>query len=338
MKLPFLDRWLGRRPEVRVGLDPSWLRQARVKMPDRPPERPERPENPPAPPDRPVATPPGGGRSGRWRLLALGLAVLEVAAIAVLLSSPAFRVRDVVVLGAQRTSTADVVKAAALEHPGSVFLVDGAGIRERLASDVWVRSSSVSASLPGRVEITVDEWPPVAVYKGAGGADVVVNERGRMLGLAGPDAATLPRIEGPAPVTKPGQRALDGTLLVALVNMQRSLPGLIGQQVLQFDLDRCWNLTLLGVGGWRVLFGRMETQSDYDSLRPKLVALQAVAPNVDFGDSATYVNVMNPQQPAVGKGQDVAPTPAPVPTPASGARQATPARTAAPAPTPVAAC
>lgn len=331
VRIPFLERWLGRRPRVQVGLDPSWLRQARVQLPERPPERPEDP-----PPAAPAEESGGDGRhQRRWRALALGLAVLEVGLLMLLVLSPAFRVRDVVVAGTQRTTPQDVILAAGLGHSGSVFMVDGAGVRRRLASDIWVRSSTVNTSLPGRVDITVQEWQPVAVYRGKGGVDVVVNERGQTLGAAGPDAATLPRIEGPAPAHRAGDVALDPQLLVALVNIQRSLPSLMGQQVLQFNLDGCWNLTLVGVGGWRVLFGRMQAPSDYDTLRPKLAALQAVAPHADFNDPQTYVNVMNPQQPAVGKGQDrpTPPTPTPAP-PASGARDATPARTATPPATP----
>lgn len=324
------------RPEEKPrGLDPRWLREARVQLPVQQEEGPPE-EQPPEEPRE--STAPEPRRTGR-RLLAAVLAVLQVVALIVLVLSPTFRVREIDVLGVHRMSPAEVVAAAGLSRPGSIFLVDGAAVRRRLQSDVRVRASAVSVELPNRVVITVAEWDPVAAYHVLGGGVLLLNDRGQVLGPAAADAASLPQIQGPAASAAEGATVLDPRLLTALVNMQRGLPGLIGQQVTTFQLDRCWNLTMIAGPGWRTLFGHMLTAADYDSLPAKLAALQAVAPYADFNNPATYVNVMNPDKPAVGKGRDQPPpppTPIPTPrgTPATGPRTATPVPTPTPTPVP----
>lgn len=257
--------------------------------------------------------PASGRRHGRWRVLAVLLAVLEVAALVVLVSSPAFRVRQVTIHGAHRLSAQQVEHAAGLDSPGSVFSVDGSGIRRRLQATSWIEGAMVSAQLPDQVVITIQEWEPVAVYHPPHGGSLYLNDQGAALGLAGADQASLPRIDGPEPSSGPGHPMLDSRLLVALVNIQRGLPGLIRQPVVAFRFDRCWDLTMVAGRGWRALFGRMLTAGDYASLEPKLAALRALAPYVDFANPATYVNLMNPQEPAVGHGQDQPPTPTPTP-------------------------
>jgi POTRA domain, FtsQ-type len=301
-----------RREQRSAGFDPRWLREARVLLPDRGPQRPPGRSPEPAGRGGPVV-PASGGRHGRWRVLAVLLAVLEVAALVALVAGPAFRVRHVIIHGAHRLPAQQVVHVAGLDSPGSVFSVDGSGIRRRLQATSWVEGAMVSAQLPDQVVITIQEWEPVAVYHPTHGGAVYLNDQGSALGLAGADQASLLRIDGPASSAGPGRPMLDSRLLVALVNIQRGLPGLIRQPVVAFRFDRCWDLTMVAGRGWRALFGRMLTAGDYASLESKLAALRALSPYVDFASPATYVNLMNPQEPAVGHGQDQAPAPTPTP-------------------------
>jgi hypothetical protein len=109
-----------------------------------------------------------------------------------------------------------------------------------------------------------------------------------------------------------GRRVLDSRLLVALVNIQRTLPRLIGQDVKGFTIDGCGNLTLVSVRGWSVQFGRMLTGEEIATLRDKVAALRAVAPEVDYNSpDLQAVNVMNPSAVAVRAKQKPTPTPAP---------------------------
>jgi hypothetical protein len=260
------------------------------------------------------------------------LAVLEVAALAALVLSPPFQVGDVAVAGAKRVSPEQVAQASGIQPGTSVFTVNGGAVRHRLDSTVWIRSSSVTSELPGRVEISVDEWQPVAVFTPRQGPAVYLNDQGQSLGQAR-GAAGLPQIQGPAGDTSGGQRAIDPRLLTPLVNLDRGLPDLVGQRVTAFRLDRCWNLTMVAGTGWRAIFGRMLTPDDYASLQPKVTALTALRGRVSFTDPSLYVNLMNPSAPSVGHGQDVPPGAPPTPSP-SPSRSPTPSGSPSGSPSP----
>lgn len=232
--------------------------------------------------------------------------------------APAFRVSRIDVSGNERLTEPQVIAAAGLQRPGSVFQVDPRQLERRLTSATWVRAASVSAQLPDRVSIHVDEWQPAAVYRAGGGPPWYLSAQAVALGLAGDDASTLLGIDGPAqPEPKTGRALLERPLLTALVNIQRSLPGLIGQDVQSFTIDSCGNLTLNARRGWKAQFGRVNTPEELAALKNKVAALRALAASgdVDFS-SVQYVNVMNPAVVAVparsgARGGRASPSPSP---------------------------
>src|SRR5262249_19115661 len=193
--------------------------------------------------------------------------------------------------------------------------------------------AAVSSRLLDRVSIRVEEWQPVALYKAGGGPPYLLSDQAAALAVAGSDELkTLPEIDGPPqPEPKPGHAALDRSLLTALVNIQRGLPALRGEEVQSFTIDACGNLTLNAKRGWKAQFGRMLTPEELASLSDKVAALKALAAagEVNFGSAdLQYVNVMNPTLPAVktrdkplrqarGGATSPAPSPAlPAPSPA----------------------
>lgn len=250
-------------------------------------------------------------RRGR-RLRQLALLLAELAALITLLLVPAFHIHHVQVTGNQRLSASQVVDAAGLQQPGSIFLLDGGAVERRLDASAWVRQASVSAELPDRVSIRVEEWQPVAVYRAAGGTPWYLSDQAVALGPAGGSGALgLLELDGPArPAPRQGSQPIDRALLVALVNIQRALPRLIGQPVRSFTLDSCGNLTMTATRGWQVQFGRVLTPEEFASLGDKVASLKALqSAGIDFGSpSLQYVNVMNPADVAV-KQQGAPPRP-----------------------------
>jgi cell division septal protein FtsQ len=234
----------------------------------------------------------------------LALAGCWLVALVALLVAPIFQVRRVDVSGNRRMTAAQVVAAAGLDHPGSVFQVDPGALERRVAGATWVRAASVSARLPDRVSIRVDEWQPVAVYQAGAGAPWYLSDQAVALGPAdAAGASSLLGVQGPAaPLPRAGRAPLDRALLVALVNVQRALPGLIGQEVQSFTIDACGGLTLNARRGWKAQFGTVLTPEDLASLTDKVASLRALAVSgdVDFNNpSLGYVNVMNPAVVAV---------------------------------------
>ena len=226
-----------------------------------------------------------------------GLAVLEAALLLFLLLGPATAIRSVDVHGANHMSVAQVMKAAGLDQPGSILAVDPAAEQQRLLGQTWIRTASVQPMLNGTVRIDISEWQPVAVYHGgASGALFLMSDQAVLL--------------GPAPAAG------------LLVNIQRGLPGLIGQQVSMFIVDSCGALTMVTTRGWKAYFGRVLTPEEFSSLRDKLAALKAIASSVNYNSTdLDYINVMNASEPAAAfKSKEPAalsPSPGAKPTPAA---------------------
>lgn len=258
------------------------------------------------------------------RGLAVAVAVVESAVLAWLWLGPALTVQTIDVVGAQHMTRTQVARAAGLAYGASVLSVDGELDRQRLLNQTWVRSATVVPQLPGSVLIRVSEWQPIAGYHaGKGGKLFFLSDQAIVLGSATTEG-TLVDVQGPAGADpRAGDRALDVQLLIALVNIQRGFPALIGQDVAGFVVDSCGELTLIAKRGWKVYFGRVLTPEQFATLRDKLTALKAINGSVNYSSTdLEYVNVMNAAEPAVGyKSREPAP-----PSPTGATPQPTPAQ------------
>ena len=256
------------------------------------------------------------------RALAVLAAGLEIALFAWMWFGQALAVRSIEVSGAHHMTAAQIARAAGVGGGASVVSIDGDAAEQRLLDQVWIRTASVEPELTGTVVIRVTEWQPVAAYHaGASSRLFLLSNQSVVLGPTAA-AGTLLVIQGPAGGDpRAGDRPLDPQLLTALVNIQRDLPSLIGQQVAGFVFDSCGDLTLVAKRGWKVYFGRVLTPEEFLGLRDKLAALKAISGNgnVDYNSpDLEYVNVMNSAEPAVGfkSRQPAPPSPSPGATPA----------------------
>lgn len=250
------------------------------------------------------------------------VALVEVVLLGWLWFGPALAVRSIDVTGARHLTAGQVAQAAGLQGSASIISVDGESAQQRLLGQVWVRTATVKPEFPGTVVVSVSEWQPVATYHaGTSSKLFMLSSQAVVLGPTATSAG-LVVVQGPGGSDPHvGDRALDPQLLTVLVNMQRSMPALLGQDVATFIFDSCGNLTMVAKRGWKVYFGRVLTPEEYATLRDKLTALKAIAGsgNVDYSSSdLAYVNVMNPSEPAVGyKSRQPAPvSPSPGATPA----------------------
>ena len=251
----------------------------------------------------------------RWKVLAAAAAVLECALLVWLWIGPALSVRSVQVLGAQHLSSSQVARGAGLSGGTSIVSIDSESARQKLLDQVWIRSADVQLQLPGTVVIRISEWQPIAVFHAGKSAKLfLLSNQAVVLGPT-PSAGSLVNVQGPAGADpRAGQVVLDPELLTALVNIQRSFPSLIGQEVAGFVFDSCGDLTLVAKRGWKVYFGRVLTPEEFISLHDKLSAMKAIAgPNkVDYSSvDLDYLNVMNPSEPAVGYKSLESPSPSP---------------------------
>jgi cell division septal protein FtsQ len=156
--------------------------------------------------------------------------------------------------------------------------------------------------LPDRVAIAVEEWRPVALYRTSPtGNSFYLSDQAVVLGRGEPEPG-LPLIIGSgATDPEPGDHPLDAQLLQALGRIQNAFPSLFaGQQAAAFQIDCSGVLTLATDKGVRVIFGRVLTPEQFNSLAAKLASLKAVAaqPDVQKGP-IDYINLENANEPAV---------------------------------------
>jgi cell division septal protein FtsQ len=255
------------------------------------------------------------------RVIATLVAGLELALLIWLWFGAVLAVRSVEVVGARHLTAAQVAQAAGLAGSGSIISVDAVSAQQRLLEQVWVRTATVQPQLGGKVVVQVSEWQPVAVFHAGSSTKLfLLSSQAVVLGPTSTSAG-LVLVQGPAGGDPHvGDRPIDPQLLTALVNMQRAMPALIGQDVAGFVFDSCGDLTMVAKKGWKVYFGRVLTPEEFAALRDKLTALKAINGNgnVDYGSSdLDYVNVMNPSEPAVGyrSREPAPPSPSPGPTP-----------------------
>ena len=267
-----------------------------------------------------------------WRrALALTLVVSELALAGWLLQEPALSVRQVGVTGLSHLTRGQVVAAAGLTRRTSILTVDGDSIRRDLERLAWVRTASVQALLPDRVDITIGEWTPVAVYRsGPSGPPFYLNDQGTALAPA-PVTPALPQIQGAGADPRPGSRSVDAQLLAALVRIQAGFPSVYGgQSVAGFQVDCFGSLSLTTDKGVAIYFGRVLTPEQFTSLSAKLSALKSIAasdPTTADPAKVEYINLEDAQQPAVKfKGGK----PPPSPSPAVGAPSPSPSPSVAP--------
>jgi cell division protein FtsQ len=130
-------------------------------------------------------------------LLALTLLALLYAALQLLLRSPLFPLREVIVQGVlAHTARAEVERATAGRVAGNFFAADLAEVRAGLERLPWVRRVQLRRVWPDRIEAALEEHVALARWGDAG----LVNEHGeRFRGRASEaDEARLPLFAGPA--------------------------------------------------------------------------------------------------------------------------------------------
>lgn len=133
--------------------------------------------------------------------------------------SSLLRVHSVVVTGAARQSTAEVLAAAAIPRKASMWNLDQGAISGRVAALPWVRIVSVSRSWPRTVRITVAEREAVAAVTGAGFGPLLVDRQAaEIIAVTRAPGGLLPIVLAatPVPATAQSRRPMiDAALVVA---------------------------------------------------------------------------------------------------------------------------
>jgi cell division septal protein FtsQ len=234
-----------------------------------------------------------------WAVAQIAILGAEVFAALFLLAQPAFRPRQVEVIGTSHLTPAQISAALALPADRNIFFLNHSELEQRLMAMPWVRSASVSLALPDRVTARITEWKPSAVLQ-VGEATYAMNDRGQVLDPAA-EAGALTVINRPDfGVVTFGQRAVDRDLLPMLLQLKAGFAPAFKISLMSFQLDRRQVLSAQTDHGWTIIFGQMVTSDDRATLEPKLAALRALSSRIDFTSAQIqYINLENPGAPAV---------------------------------------
>jgi len=214
-----LDILSGREPDTdrTVG-----LRLVRPPGDDRSPSAPPNPDGEelgiePRMRARRIAVRRAHGRRRFRRLVAVGGVIAALVLAWVVTRTPLLDVDRVAVVGAERTSVAEVLEAAGIRSGQALLDVDLDAAATRVDELPWVASVETARHWPGTVVVRIQERQPVAVAPVDEGEWAVLSADGRVMDVvAEAPAGLVPLVDVP-PVTQDGplERATVETLAVA---------------------------------------------------------------------------------------------------------------------------
>ncbi len=196
-----------------------------------------------------------------WRLASGVMVALLAIALYQLWNLPRFRVVQAQVNGLQRLTSSDVNAVLELEDT-PIFAVDSTQLQQNLEEAFPEFSSvKVSASLPNKVVVTVEERVPILTWR-QDGRTTLVDANGISFPMRSPnDALPSPRVEA---FNTPPVQTVDGTS----ADQQRFLSPEMVSAIMSMSAQAPANTPLVydgqhGLGwkdpqGWEVYFGDMK--------------------------------------------------------------------------------
>jgi POTRA domain-containing FtsQ-type protein len=246
-------------------------------------------------------TPPVARRRTSWRRRIIAIAALTVqgALLALVLTLPAFQVRQVTVVGAHLVTTSAVVAAAEVPEE-SIFTINGAVIQSRVLALPWVESAVVTTQLPATVSIDIVERSPVLRVR-RDGADTLIAANGATL----PGIDATPAASSGIPVLiddRAGSpQPLNPQLVQMLSTIAQRFPAVFGCSVAAYlwgadDVVSIWTST-----GWRAVLGPLDTEDALQLLPKQIETLAALKAQLNFAHpSFGYLDVESPGNPVSG--------------------------------------
>jgi cell division protein FtsQ len=201
----------------------------------------------------------------RLRLLLTGAGAVAVVTIAFgLTRSPVFDVDEVRVLGAAKTTPAQIAEAGGLDDSPQLADVKPAVVAKRLAALPWVQEAKVVRHWPGTVEVTLLERTPLATVPSAAGGWALVDDTGRVLETTPEPAPGLVQVHS-AGAPAPGEHVPAATL--GALGVLDALPPSLSERVNGLTVSDDGIIDVHAVGLPIIHFGPPT------AVRPKLVAL-----------------------------------------------------------------
>ena len=197
----------------------------------------------------------GRRRQKKWNVIeSVVFVILVLVTGFILLSSPIFEVREVLVRGNLFLSEEEVIAAADIGLGVNVFKLKMADITSNLKQLPLIKEAQVARSLPSSVVITVVERVPLGLLPSKEGF-IEVDEDGVFLARSGAGASGLPVITGvPVDAAGPGQ-VFEPEKLRAALDVIKGLPAGFEANLSEVHVDEDGQIKIYTTEGYQCRFG-----------------------------------------------------------------------------------
>ena len=228
------------------------------------------------------------------RRLVIRIAVVATGALLIWIAlwSPLLKVRNVLVVGGARTSSADVTAAADLGSDDNILFVSSADVVRAVEDLPWVKTASVDRSLPSTVRVRIVERRPAMLLRTAAGS-WTVDKSGYVL-QPGAVSASLPVVATTSVGDlEPGDRVSSAPVRAALKGFA-AMPRRLARRVEAAFAPAAERLSYALEGDVLVRYGGPERSRDKNEV------LAALLERLDDGaEEVGYIDVRVPSSPAI---------------------------------------
>ncbi|MDD2554012.1 MAG: FtsQ-type POTRA domain-containing protein [Desulfotomaculaceae bacterium] len=224
-------------------------------------------------------------RQKKWNVMeSVVFVIIVLAAGFILLSSPVFEVRQVLVQGNYFLSEEKILDVADIGLDVNIFKLKMADVKSNLKQLPMIKDTQVTRSLPSSVVITVAERVPLGLLPAAEGF-IQVDEESIYLARAGAGTPGLPVITGvEVEPAGPGQ-VLSSERLSSALNVIKDLPAGFTANLTEIHVDEDGQIIIYTTEGYQCRLGLpQEIQEKGEILQQVLLELRKQGAKINYID------------------------------------------------------
>ncbi len=227
----------------------------------------------------------GRRRQKKWNVIeSIVFVILVLVTGFILLSSPIFEVRKVLVRGNHFLSEENILAVADIGLGVNIFKLETAVVSSNLKQVPMIKEAQVARSLPSSVVITVVERVPLGLLPSKDGF-IQVDEEGVYLARAGAGSPGLPVITGvQVDIIGPGQ-AFESEGLGAALDVIKGLPAGSASNLSEVHVDEDGQIKIYTTEGYQCRFGLpLEIQEKGAIFQQVLLELRKQGAKINYID------------------------------------------------------
>ena len=227
------------------------------------------------------------------RLESVLFIIMVAIAAYVILRSPYFDIRQVVIQGNHYLVEEDIRAATPINTGENIFSVNVSEATEQLKKVPMVKDARITRDLPATVLINITERRPLGILP-TGGGFVEVDEEGMCLQRSGAGVLGLPVLTGiQVESVSPGDH-IHNELLAAILEIAGGLPTEVTEELSEIHIDPDRQVKMYTLGHIPCYFGGS------DEIEAKgAVLAQLLLEIKEHGLKVEYINISSVDKPAV---------------------------------------